>query len=345
MRRWIAGIAGLIGGLFGGLLSLPSISFAACGGTDQLAALATENPAEFRAIERRAAAVPNGRGIFWQVERPGVAPSYLFGTFHDTEIAEDPLDPDVEAALGGARVMLVEVTAEEMARMRSRIATDPAFTRDPTGPGLSARLSPEDRAAAEAALARRGISLAAVDRLRPAFLFSMLAQPQCAFDAMAAGKPVLDAALMARATAAGTPVRGMESYTDAIESVDALPRQTLDRLLGDALRNLDRLEDFHRTSVALYRRGEMAMLQEFEIWTGAADLGAAESRRLYASFAEALITGRNRAWMKTMVPAMTQGGVFAAFGALHLPGESGVVALLRRHGFTVTRLDRPAGRG
>jgi uncharacterized protein YbaP (TraB family) len=226
-----------------------------------------------------------------------------------------------------------------MARMQARLASDPGFAVDLNGPGLAAGLAPEDRSAAESALARRGLSLALVDRLRPAFLFSILAQPQCALDAMAAGKPVLDAALMVRAETAGIPVLGMESYSDALERIDALDTPTLNRLLADALHNLDRVEDFRRTSVELYRRGEMGMLQEFEIWNGAEELGEAESRRLYSVFSEALITGRNRAWMAVMVPELERGGVFAAFGALHLPGTEGVVELLRQRGFTVTRVE------
>ena len=32
-------------------------------------------------------------------------------------------------------------------------------------------------------------------------------------------------------------------------------------------------------------------------------------------------------------------GIVAAFGALHLPGEAGVLSLLQDEGFTITRLD------
>jgi uncharacterized protein YbaP (TraB family) len=182
MRRWI--------GILLGLLGLPSLAAADCAGVDQLAMMADERPADYRSIENLASQVPNGKGIFWQIERAGTETSYLFGTFHDTEIAAEPLAPQVQAALAQARVMLVEISAAEMARMQARLASDPGFAVDLNGPGLAARLAPEDRSAAESALARRGLSLALVDRLRPAFLFSILAQPQCALDAMAAGKPV-----------------------------------------------------------------------------------------------------------------------------------------------------------
>ena len=45
------------------------------------------------------------------------------------------------------------------------------------------------------------------------------------------------------------------------------------------------------------------------------------------------------AWMAVMAPELERGGVFAAFGALHLPGAEGVVELLRQKGFTVTRVE------
>jgi len=97
----------------------PLAAIAECGGADLLARLAADDPAANAALFERARDKANGRGKFWRVNRPGVAPSYLFGTFHDTGIARQPLDPAVAAALGQARLMLVEVTLAEQARSRS----------------------------------------------------------------------------------------------------------------------------------------------------------------------------------------------------------------------------------
>ena len=38
-------------------------------------------------------------------------------------------------------------------------------------------------------------------------------------------------------------------------------------------------------------------------------------------------------------PELGKGNVFMAVGALHLPGEEGVVELLRSQGFKLTRVD------
>ena len=57
-----------------------------------------------------------------------------------------------------------------------------------------------------------------------------------------------------------------------------------------------------------------------------------------------LMEARNRAWIAPLIDgartAARQGrGIVAAFGALHLPGEQGVLRLLERDGWTVARLD------
>jgi hypothetical protein len=40
-----------------------------------------------------------------------------------------------------------------------------------------------------------------------------------------------------------------------------------------------------------------------------------------------------------MMPYMEQRSAFVAVGALHLPGEQGVLRLLERQGYRVTRLN------
>ncbi len=50
---------------------------------------------------------------------------------------------------------------------------------------------------------------------------------------------------------------------------------------------------------------------------------------------ERMVYSRNRNWVKTLVPVMQQGSVLVAVGAGHLPGDNGLIALLRKAGYTV----------
>ncbi len=281
----------------------------------------------------------NGRGKFWRVSRDGVAPSYLFGTFHDTGIARLPLDLHVEQALAAARLMLVELTGAEQARLQARIASDPGFVLGADVTGLIGQLSAAERAVLERKLAANGLTLELAAKLRPWMLFSILAVPQCMLREMRQGQPVLDTLLISKAAGAGVPVAGLETYEQALGGFAAIPAETMNEILLEGLRGLADEEDARRTSVELYLSGEIAAIWEFSIHSTAETAGMAHSRAVYAQFDTALLGTRNLAWMSVLVPQLELGGVFAAFGALHLPGAAGVIELLRARGFEVTRLD------
>jgi len=312
---------------------------AGCAGSDLLAELKTADPASHADLFRRAHAVANGRGKFWRVSRAGVRPSYLFGTFHDTAIARLPLERNVARALAAARLMLVELTGAEQARLQARVAGDPDFVLGAGASGLIGQLTAAERAVLERKLAANGLTLAIADKLRPWMLFSLLAVPQCMLREMQQGQPLLDTLLMSKAAEAGIPVAGLETYEAALGGFAAIPADTMNEILLEGLRGLSGEEDFRRTSVGLYLSGEIAAIWEFSVHNTATTTGMAHSREIYTQFEAALLEARNRAWMDVLVPQLETGGVFAAFGALHLVGETGVIELLRARGFEVTRLD------
>ena len=61
----------------------------------------------------------------------------------------------------------------------------------------------------------------------------------------------------------------------------------------------------------------------------------------FAVMETALMSTRNRGWIPVIEAAAAKGPVFAAFGALHLSGDAGVLALLQARGWTIERLPLP----
>ena len=55
-------------------------------------------------------------------------------------------------------------------------------------------------------------------------------------------------------------------------------------------------------------------------------------------FHERILDGRNRNMTESLLPVFARGSTFVAVGALHMPGEAGILSLLEQRGFTVTRL-------
>jgi uncharacterized protein YbaP (TraB family) len=63
-----------------------------------------------------------------------------------------------------------------------------------------------------------------------------------------------------------------------------------------------------------------------------------EERRLNEVFTRRLLYERNVRMAERAEPRLREGGAFIAVGALHLYGGSGVLALLERRGWRVTRV-------
>ncbi|MEM6972867.1 MAG: TraB/GumN family protein [Pseudomonadota bacterium] len=332
-------------------LLIPLEAMAACAGRNLLDDLAAADPATHAAILAEGETVRNGGARLWRVVAPGEAGasdttliSYLFGTYHDTG-AHLTLSPAVEMAFEAATRLVVELDPASLEALAARVAGDPTFSLRATPPSagerLVDRLPRAGRQAAEAALAARGLTLPMADRLAPWLLFSTLGVPACELSAMGAGAEVLDTRLMSAAVASGKPVTGLERYETALSAIDALPPDIAADMIVDALLMARHEEDVRATLMDSYAKGQIGTLWAASQFLGQRFSGrpAAEAERMAEAFDEGIIVARNRAWMAPLLPIMADGGAFVAVGALHLPGEAGLVALLRAEGYKVTPID------
>jgi uncharacterized protein YbaP (TraB family) len=63
-----------------------------------------------------------------------------------------------------------------------------------------------------------------------------------------------------------------------------------------------------------------------------------DSTGAVARFEQRLVIDRNRRMVDRMGELLQQGNAFVAVGALHLPGEQGILQLLADRGYRVTRV-------
>lgn len=315
----------------------PLSADAGCAGRSLLPELRAALGADFAAAEARAAAAPNAEGLLWRIETPGVAPSYLFGTVHLTEV--DGVAPPAAALarLDAARALLIEIDDAEQQEMAAAIAGNPGLIVDTSGRTLDEDLTPEMRARLDAALRPYGARYADMRRMRPWFLQVMLAVPPCAMASLQAGEKPMDGMLAARAAAAGKPVTGMEAWEDALEALAGQPRQDAVDGLVAAMTFAAKGEDLQATLAEIYRQERPMMFWELSRLLTAGEVGEARSDAMHARLWAGIADRRNRAFAAAAAPALDRGGAFVAVGALHLPGAQGLVELFRAQGRTVTR--------
>lgn len=308
----------------------------ACGGENLIARLERDDPAAYARLRAEADAVANGKGIFWKIERQGLAPSWLLGTMHVTDPRVLAMPEPARAAFADAATIVVE--SDEIADERkasAAILARPDLTMFSDGRKITDLVDAEDAEALAEGLRRRGLSLAAVGRMKPWMIASFVALPACEIARKTAGAAFLDQKLARDALAGGKALKGLETLVEQISALDSLPLEPQVQGLVQTLKLGDGLEDVIETMSELYLAGDTGMIMPMmraAIPEGDDDAGA------YADFEQRIIIDRNHVMAERAAPILAAGNVFVAVGALHLGGKEGLVALLGRQGFTVTRI-------
>lgn len=271
-----------------------------------------------------AAAEPFPKGRIWEVSRPGIASSHVFGTMHVADPRVLDLPPEVRRAFEGSRRFVMEMRPDDMTARRFVEATElPNDGRLADQVGEPALRAIEDR------LRPLGIPAERIARLKPWAALLLLTAPA------ATGEPVLDADLYARARASGKRIEELESVEEQIAVLDGLPEDTQVALLAVALRRADVMDADLERSIAAYLKGDLRTLARL----GTAFPGAtADELRHLALLEKKVLHDRSVVMAHRVQSSLRMGGAFVAVGALHLYGRKGMLQALREDGWTVRRV-------
>ncbi|GGE18805.1 hypothetical protein SAMN05421774_105183 [Gemmobacter megaterium] len=318
------------------MVAAPTWAAAMCNGQDLIAALPDDERAR---IEVKADARPFARGNLWHATRDGQSIA-IVGTYHLPDPRHEALLSRVRPLLDQSRLLLVEAGPDEEARLKAEFASRPDFMFATAGPTLAEQLSEADWQLIAAEMRLRGIPTVIASRLRPWYVAMMLGIPPCAIETARRGEKGLDHRLIALAQARALPIRALEPHDTLFRIFGDLPREGELDMMRAALAMADSPEDMTVTLANAYFAGRSQLLWEFSLDRALAEPGVdqTELRRQFSLMEDALMIRRNRAWLPVLLEAAQDGPVLAAFGALHLPGTDGILALLEAEGFTLTPL-------
>lgn len=300
-------------------------------------------------LQARVIGVPNRDGIFWKATKDGMEAT-IIGTYHFQDPRHEATLATFGAVVDDANALLVEAGPEEMAKLTETMANDPTIIADPTGPTLPERLSKEEWADLSEAMSERGIPGVIASRMRPWYVAMMMGISPCMMKgvAEAGGAEGLDQLLIARAQGAQVPVRALEPWNTLFTLFeDMTPSEEID-MIRASLPAAKHADDYATTLTDAYFNEDVWTMWEF----GRIDayqnsgLSRAEIDEQMAVAEEKLMVARNKSWIapidRAAAEAKAKGGhIVVAFGALHLPGENGVISLLQKDGWSVTRLPVP----
>lgn len=270
-----------------------------------------------------------GQGLLWAVEKEGARASHVFGTFHSADPQILALQPPVIAAFEQASTVALELVLDDS--MRLSLARAMIL---PPGRGLKDMVSPALFSDVAAAAAAYGLNATQVDRFKPwamALLFSLPPEEQAR---QAAGQLALDTWLQREAQVRGKSVVGLETIEEQIAMFDELApdaqRVFLEAAAADQ-KNASRT--FEKTKQA-YLRQDLNAIAALSLQ----DLSGVEAE-LRRVLEERIFLVRNRRMAARMIGLLDRGGAFVGVGALHLPGDQGVLAILEQRGYRIRRVD------
>ena len=270
-----------------------------------------------------------GKGRLWRIERPGLAPSWLFGTMHSSAPEALKLPGSVLRALAEAEVVVGELDMTQV-----NYGSIMASALLPAGESLADHLSPELHARTLAAVAPLGLAPAVADRLEVWFLALMLSNDPAEIERQRQGLVVLDDWLQQEGRRQGKAIVGLEALEEQLGIFAGWPETLQVAMLRAALDYPGLIAGSNAALTALWLDGDLpSMWRLFRVSLMAS--GPEFRRRM----TDDLVLARNHLMAERLAPLLAEGGVFVAVGALHLAGEEGLIVLLREEGWSVTRAD------
>lgn len=307
-----------------------------CQGADVIAELKRDNPPLYQQIKTLAASEVNDGAIFWRVTSTAGKVSYLYGTFHSTDPQVTSLDVAVEAAMNDAETIAVEVANLAPAEVQGFIKKRPELFFAIKTPKLDTLLSPPDFQTVRNLAVASGMTSSMVPLLKPWFAnISLFAMPACEVARVSGGLEVLDNRIAARAKAPGKRLVGLETLSDQYSAFAKLDLKHQVTLLEDGIENHERLADYYMTSLRLYKERKLGYLLPLSLVMGR---DRAKTKAALDEFKTHLIDNRNLRMFEAARPLVENGRAFIAVGALHLTGNTGLVAQFKAAGYKVEKM-------
>ncbi len=251
---------------------------------------------------------------------------YLLGTIHVLR-ADEPLPTNIRLAYREAEQVLMEIDMDDV---------DPMATQGlmfklgllPAGQRLESQLDAATHRKLQAAASSLGIDASMLSSFQPWLAALTLEQLQLAKLGFAT-EAGIEMQLTQQAIADRKPIHGLETLEQQLNLFAQMDDQAQRDYLDYTLTELGKIPTEVESLLTAWRSGDEKHLSEM------LQQGLADDPKLFT----ALTTTRNRRWITAIKPLLdTQHDDYLiAVGALHLFGDEGLVALLKRAGYKVTR--------
>lgn len=268
----------------------------------------------------RNAASADENSVFWKVSGKGMKHDcYLYGTFHLMCKEDIVISDKAREAIKNADDVYFELDLDDPAGSLRMMGS----MKMKDGKTLQDIFTPEEYARVEKYFKDTlSTSISSMKQMKPFFLVSLM-YPKMMTCKKQSG---IDQELLKMAREYKKPIKGLESVEFQASVFDSIPYRIQAVELIKAIDSMEAGRAMFNKMVDVYRRQDLMAIRKL---TESENFGSPENMGI-------LLDKRNIEWVKQLKVLMPEKKLFVAVGAGHLPGDLGVINLLRKEGYKVT---------
>jgi uncharacterized protein len=259
----------------------------------------------------------NSKSLMWELTGNGITqPSYLFGTIHINCQNRLKFSPKRQESFAKAQQVYLEIDFDDPT-LQSQISQN---TQLPPGKNLRQLLTPKQyKQARKYFQDKLKLPLEFFSTTRP-FILASLAIPnglKCPVNSW-------EDILVKMATQKKIEILGLETVKDQFAVFDTISLKEEAAMLMEIINNPNQTKQEFLKLLAAYDQEDLRLLEK---------ITNADPKT--KKFITALLDDRNRKWIPIITREAKSKPTFFGFGAAHLVGPEGVIALLQKAGYTV----------
>ena len=260
--------------------------------------------------------------LLWQVSGNGLEkPSFLYGTIHMLCAEDAVLSDGLKNAIAKSDQVYLEVDMDNLFEMLGTLK-NMKMRGDTT---LSDLLSKKDYEKVKHYFEEKSslLPFSMLETYKPFLAAATILESNIECESLPMEQVIMEEAKKNRKS-----IKGLESMSYQMSIFDSIPYKNQAEQLVQYIDHADNKDDNkeYEELVSAYKKQDLQKLEEL---TKQTDMGM-------ANYVDLLLYNRNRNWVKKLKTLMQEKSLVIAVGAGHLPGENGVINLLRKAGYTVT---------
>jgi uncharacterized protein YbaP (TraB family) len=257
--------------------------------------------------------------LLWEISGNGLSkPSWFLGTMHVLCPEDAFLSASVKRILENINAIYLEVDMDNMAQMMGALKAM-NMLNDTT---LQDLMTTEEIDKLKKFFdGKFSLPFTMVQRMKPLFLSGLMAEQMLPCKSGSGTESLL----LKEADERNLAIEGLETALYQAGLFDSIPYKQQAESLLKAINGADKDDETIAKMLEAYRAQDLEKLEQLTV----SEEGGMEG------YLDLLLYNRNHNWVEKFGSITSQGSYLFAVGAGHLPGEKGVLNLLRQKGYTV----------